>query len=391
MARYSAKIKTSKGIRTVEFSARTQEEAQQHAGMLQGQVLALKKHAGLDVRVGLSPAERQIFFSRMASMLSSRVSTSDALGLMRDVFPGKIQEVSARLLTFIETGDDLATAIERVGRPDFPDATVALIKAAAQSGETHRSLKDAAGFEVELHNIKKSAGKGLASGAFGFIFAGITTVASTTYVGPKILESPLMADAIQKGGHNFDWITTSGNVLGYIMGIVLLIILGLWLFSVIGRRIIPAQADKIILKIPYYKDLVLSKNNFVVFYGLSLLVGSGVRVEEALRLSGEAAPKGALRKDLFEAYNAVKAGKQWAPVMETLHPTDKASLLCATDREQIANTLRTLSDQYRSLYAQRLGSLVPILQVLSAIFLTLSGGVLFAVSTLPVLMSANSF
>lgn len=391
MARFSVKLKSARGIRTVEFSARTAEEAKQHADMLPGQILSLKKHAGLDVRVGMSPAERQVFFSRVAAMLSSRVSTSDALGLMRDVFPGKIQEVSARLLAYIESGDDLATAIERVGRPDFPDATVALIKAAAQSGETYRSLKDAASFEVELHNIKKSAGKGLASGIFGFLFAGITTVVSTTYVGPKIMESPLMASAIQKGGHNFDWITTSGNVLGYIMGVFLVGALLVWLFTVLGRRIIPAQTDKFILKIPYYKDLVLSKNNFVVFYGLSLLVGSGVRIEEALRLSAEAAPKGALRKDLIDAHAAVKAGKQWAPVMDTLHPTDKAALLCATDREQIAGTLRTLSDQYRSLYAQRLASVVPVLQVLAAIFLTLSGGVLFAVSTLPVLMSANSF
>jgi general secretion pathway protein F len=390
MANYSAKLKTAKGIRTVDFSARTLAEARQHAEMLPGRVLSLKKRAGLDIRAGLSAGERQVFFTRMASMLTSRVSTSEALALMRDVFPGKIREVSARLLAFIEAGDSLSTAIERVGSPDFPDATVALIKAAAQSGETYRSLKDAAEFEVELHNIKKGAGKGLATGVFGFLFAGITTVVSTSYVGPKIMDSPIMQSAIEKGHLDFGWITTAGNVIGYSMAVVLVLILGLWLFTFIGRRVIPAKADKLILKIPYYKDLVLAKNNFVVLYGLSLLIGSGVRIEEALRLSGEASPKGALRKDLLTAHDAVKRGKPWASAMETLHPTDKAALLCATDRDQVASTLRTLANQYRALYAQRMGSLVPILQVLSAIFLTLSGGILFAESTLPVLMAANS-
>jgi general secretion pathway protein F len=390
MAIYIAKLKTRKGIESVEFSAKTPVEAEQHVKQLKGTLLSMKKLPGFSVRTGLSAGDRQIFFTRMSAMVSSRVSTSDALALMRDVFPGKIQEVSAKLLHFIEAGDDLAAAVERVGAPDFPDATVALIKAAAQSGETHRALKDAAEFERELHAIKSGAGKGMASAIFGFLFAAVSVVASTVYVAPAIMDSPIMKQATTKGNLNFDWILLTGNIIGYLMGAVLLIGLFLWLFSFVGRRIAPARADKIILKIPFYKDLVLAKNNFVVFYGLSLLVGSGVRIEESLRLSAEAAPKGALRRDLQNAYTAVRAGKPWSATMETLHPTDKASLICATDREQVASTLKTLSDQYRQLYGQRLGVLVPVLQTLAGIFLTLAGGVLFATSTLPVLMAAQN-
>jgi len=162
------------------------------------------------------------------------------------------------------------------------------------------------------------------------------------------------------------------------------------LVASIGRRIAPIHADKLIMKIPYYKDLVLSKNNYIVLYGLALLVKSGVRTEEALRLSAEAAPKGALRRDLTNAMTAVKSGRDWAPEMVTLHPTDKAALLSAADRTQIAITLNTLAGQYRELYGQRLATLVPLINLVAALFMSLAGGILFAESILPMLMASKN-
>ncbi len=163
----------------------------------------------------------------------------------------------------------------------------------------------------------------------------------------------------------------------------------LMLLGSIGRRIAPEGADKLILRIPFYKDLVLAKNNYIVLYGLALLIRSGVRAEEALRLSAESAPKGALRADLVRAMDAVKTGRPWPKVMNTLHATDKASLMCATDREQVAETLDALANQYRSLYAQRLGMFVPVLNLVAALLLSLSGGLLFAQSILPMLMATQ--
>jgi general secretion pathway protein F len=127
-----------------------------------------------------------------------------------------------------------------------------------------------------------------------------------------------------------------------------------------------------------------------VLYGLSLLVKSGVRTEEALRLSAEGAPRGALRTDLVAATLAVKTGKHWPQAMTTFHPTDKASLLSASDREQVASTLGTLANQYRELYAQRLGSFVPALNLVAALFMSIAGGLLFGQAILPMLMASGS-
>lgn len=389
MPLYEGKVKTrGNRMKSVEIQARNKDEAMTHIHRM-GRVVSFRRKVALDFRTGLSAGDRQIFFNRLSAMLSSRVGTSDALGLMRDTFTGNIQEVSGRLLSYVESGDDLAHAMERVGSPDFPEATVALIKAGSRSGETWRAIKDAAEFEYQLHNVKKNASKGLMTGVFSFIFAGALTTVSTLYVGPQIMDSPLIKMANKDGAVDIGWINTTGYVTGYLIGAILVVGFLFYLLASIGRQIVPVQADKIIMKIPYYKDLVLARNNFIVLYGLALLVKSGVRTEEALRLSAEGAPKGALKADLLAAMSAVKTGRPWPKAMETLHPTDKAALMCATDREQVANTLDTLATQYRELYALRLASFVPALNMLAALFMSIAGGIIFGQTILPMLMASQ--
>jgi general secretion pathway protein F len=389
MAKYEGKVVTrGNQIRTVEIQAKTEADALRQLKQV-GQVVTVRKRRGFDLGQGLTPGDRQIFFSRLSSMLSSRVGTSDALQLLRDTFPGRISEIAGRLLGYVQNGMDLPDAFERIGSSDFPGATVALIKAGSRSGETHRAIKEAADFEYQLHVIRQGAGKGLGSGLFGFVAAFAMIVASNWYAGPEIMNSPLMKSAAANAAIDIGWINTTATWSAYVMGVLMVVGLSLYALATLGKLVMPLLADSIILKIPYYKDLVLSRNNFIVLFGLSLLIKSGVRVEEALRLSGETAPKGALRADLFAANLAVMKGKPWPVAMKTLHPTDKAALSCATDREQIAQTLGTLATQYRELYGQRLASFVPALGMTAAIFLSLAGAIIFGQTVLPMLMSTQ--
>lgn len=389
MAHYTVKVQTKEGMRTLQLTARSDAEVRQHSERM-GRIISVRRHMGLDLSRGLTPADRQTLFNRLATMLKSRVGTSDALALIRDTFSGRIQEVASRLLGYVETGDDLGQAIERLAGADFPEATCALIKAGSKSGETWRALQDAAEFEYELHKVRQNAAKGLWGGISGFLFAGITTLASTLYVGPEIMKSELIKGlAAKSGGIDLSLIDAAGSVLGWSMAVIMFFAMLLVLLGSVGRRIAPNEADKLILRIPYYKDLVLARNNYIVLYGLALLIRSGVRAEEALRLSADGAPKGALRTDLLNATTAVKTGRPWPKAMNTLHATDKASLLCATDREQVATTLDALANQYRSLYAQRLGSFVPALNLVAALLLSLSGALLFGQSILPMLMATQ--
>jgi general secretion pathway protein F len=390
MKNFEIKVKGKDGVvRTSEVMAKSKEEAER-LGRRNGRVVGVRPKMNFGFGRAMSQEDRQVFFARLSAMLASRVGTSDALKLLRDTFSGKIQEVSGRLLTYVEGGEDLAGAIGRVGSPDFPENTIALIQAGSRSGETWRALKDASQFEYQLALVRRGAAKGLWMGVGSFLFAAITVVVSTVYVGPKIMGSDLMMSiAADGGGVDIGWVNTAGNIIGWMMGVLLVIGMLMWMLASLGRRIMPLQADKLIMKIPFYKDLVLARNNYITLYGLALLIRSGVRTEEALRLTAEAAPKGALRRDLVNATLAVKTGRPWASALETFHATDRAALSSAVDREQISTTLDALSSQYRELYAQRLGSFVPMLNLLSALFLSLAGGILFAQSILPMLLATQ--
>jgi general secretion pathway protein F len=167
---------------------------------------------------------------------------------------------------------------------------------------------------------------------------------------------------------------------------IVFVVLGF--LSSIGKKIMPTTADKIIMKIPFYKDLILARNNYTILYGLSLLVKSGVSMEHALQLSANSAPKGSLKDDLARAVASVKKGQPWSNGMNTLHPTDKAALAISESKEQIANTLDALAFQYRENYGRVVASFGPTLQVVSALFLVLSGGILFGYTILPILQVA---
>lgn len=389
MPLYEAKVRgRNNEVRTMMLQAKSEEEAMRQVAKV-GRVVSFKKKVSFEVSRGLTHGERAIFFTRLSAMLKSRVGTSDALRLMRDTFSGKIQETAGRLLNHVENGANLAEAIEAIGEPDFPEAVVALIKAGSRSGDTWQAIMDANTFERELALVKKGASKGLAMGIFSFVSAGAMSLGSTFYVGPAIMESDLIQAANKDGAVNIDWINHIALGVGIFVGVVLIIGLFFWLLASVGRKIAPNQADALILKIPYYKDLVLARDNFIVLYGLALLIKSGVRIEEALRLAGEGAPRGALKTDLTMAMRAVKAGQPWPKAMSTLHPTDKAALLSAVDREQISDTLDTLAQQYRELYAQRLGSFVPFINLIAAIVMTITGGILFGQSILPMLMASE--
>ena len=391
MALYQAKVRGKQGIKTLQINAGSDREARAYFERV-GRIVAMKKKLRLNISVPLSQSDRQIFFTRMSSMLASRVGTSEALNLIRSTFTGKIQEIAATLLNYVESGDDLAKAIAKVGTPDFPEATIALIQAGSRTGETWKALKDATVFEQELFNIKRSASKGLWMGLGSLAGAGLLMAMSTLYIGPKVMDSDLIRSAVGSHGEHVDisWVTTVGNVCGILTAVVIGLIALMGVIASVGRKIMPLQADKFIMAIPFYKDLVLSKNSFIVLYGLALLVQSGVRTEEALRLAAEGAPRGALRRDLSNAAQAVRLGKEWAKEMVTLHPTDKAALLSATDRSQIANTLNVLANQYRTLYGQRLGSFVPTVNLLAALFMSAAGGILFCESILPMLMASTN-
>jgi len=383
------KIKVTVGRKVIEstISATSADEARKMAAK-RGQVLSVKA-AGGGSGSKLSLQDRLMFFQRLASMLGSKVGASEALEIIYQSFTGSIREAARILKDEITNGATLYEAMDRAGPKYFPETVTAIVKTGSRGGDLAMAIREAARFERELSQVKKESSKGITSALMGFLAGVVTILASTYYVAPMILNSSLVTAS---GGSDVGWVMTMANVISIIALIATVIMGGIFFYGVVIRPFAPAAVDRGILRIPFYRDMALAKTNYMVFFGLAVLLKAGLRVEESLELTIESAPKGELRNDLERARTALVKGsaKPWASYMTMLHPTDKAALATAQDQSQIAKTIEELAYTYQSLYKSRLELFVPAVQGFSAIFLALAGFVLFGVSVIPLMQSTSS-
>lgn len=381
MARFKVKVNTSKGLIEKEIDAASKGIAEEKASR-DGMVISVKKVLDWSVG-GMSFPDRQIFFTRLGAMLASGVGAGEALRIIHDTFGGRVKKVARDLLMKIESGSDLPAAIEEIGSPDFPDTTIALIKAGSQGGSTAVAIKEATRFEREMAEIRKGSSKGLIGAFITFLLSVVFIVASIYWMMPKVMESDMMK--MSGDDVNIDWVMDLTNYIGIFMGVILVLVVFLGLLGTVGKKLMPALADKVILKIPIYKDLMLSQKNYISFYGMSLLVNVGVRMEAALALTYEATEPGALKQDFKRAQQAVRNGRPWAMAMKTIHDTDRAALSASLDRTQVAGALQSIADQYRDIYASRISMFVPMMQGIGSLFMMVAGIIMFGVTILPMM------
>ena len=386
MPMYVVQVRVKGTVKPIDISAKSPEIAKRLAKRY-GIVLGVGKKRGGREGGGISQSERYIFLIRLSTMLASKVGAAEALRLLRDSFRGKISSVSSKMLERVEMGMDLPTAMTEDTR-NFPGAISMIIKAGAQTGQTWRALQEAAEFEKEIADVKKGSKGGLISAMGTFFLAGIMLVASRFYIGPKVMEMGLMKDNASKVDMTLpNLFSDCGAVF---MLVVLVVFSALFWLATIGRRLFPNTADQLISKIPYYSDIVLAQQNFINLYRLALMVKSGVRMEDALKTAHGACGKGALKEDFGRALLALKNGQKWASGMQILHPTDRAALMLAADRDQIAVNLNNIAAQYNAIYKQRISTFTPTMQLMAALSISLSGLVMFMETTMPMLqLSAN--
>lgn len=384
MATFIIKFRSKGKIGSAKLTANNMEAARRQALRL-GSILSITRDSSFNNKKGMSSADRYTFLMRLSTMLGSRMATADSLRLLRDSFEGPISDAANRLLERIGFGIDLPTAIAEE-KLHFPGSVGLIVKVAAKSGQIYTALKDAATFEQRMASVKTGSGRTIMTAAFGFIIAAALVAVSVFYIGPKVMSIGLIAE--NKDKVSVGWVNTMAEVIAVVFGIGGVLMAGLLWLATVGRSLFPEWAEKIIMTIPYYNDIVMSQDNYLTLRRLSLMIGTGVRVEEALSSAQESAKAGVLRKNLGDALRNLRMGQKWSSALTTLHPTDRAALALASDRTQIAENLNMIAEQAQDLYMQRVNSFAPILMVVSAAAVTLAGLVMFGQTVLPMLQVA---
>lgn len=350
-----------------------------------GAVLSVTRDNEQSGKRGMSGDERYTFLMRLSTMLGSKMATAESLRLLRDSFEGPISDAAARLLERINVGTDLPTAISEE-KIHFPGPVGMIIKVAAKSGQIFTALKDAADFEQRMASVRKTSGNTIISACFGFVFAAFTVVVSVFWIGPMTMKMGIIAE--NKDKVDVAWVNQLAEGIAIVIAIGGVGLVGLMWLGTMGRALFPEWSDRIIMRIPYYSDIMMAQDNYLVLRRLALMIGTGVRVEEALMSAEESAKPGMLRKNLKAAIQNLRSGQKWSTAMSTLHPTDRAALALAADRGQIADNLNMIAQQAQDLYLKRINSFAPILMVSAALALSLAGLVLFGQTMLPMLQVA---
>lgn len=335
---YQITIKRTDGKKeTFELECDSKKTAE-YEGLRRGvQIVNIKEKSSFEfVQIGMTPEERNTFLYTLAT-LSSAISMNEALFLMQQNFGGNIKKVCAklsRLLSFHEPQD----AIEIIGPPHFPTSVIAMIKAGASAGSLTDALREAADFEQEMISIKKESAKGMTQAVASFILAVIVVFGVMFGVVPWMETAP-MFKAMKV---DITWLHPFGYSTLWSMAFFFTLFMFFTLLGTLGRLISPTFADNLILKIPLYRDLVLSKNNFITIYQLSRLIEKGIPLKVSLSKTTENTGKGRLRSDLEDAIERLNKGTEWSDALSTFSPMDKAALRASTDAKKISRTLRDL-------------------------------------------------
>lgn len=385
MPAFEVRIASARGNQTLTVSAKNRDEAERIMKR-RGRIVQIRRKGLFDMQPGLSSQERYIFLLKLSTMTGSRVPLGRALDLIATTFRGNIRRVAASLNEKIQQGMQLVAAMETESK-SFPGSLVALVRAGLAAGNTATALREAAEFELMIQSIRKGSVKEIYAGIGYLIAAAGLTVATMEYFGPMVTENPMFRN---QPGVDIELMEAFGYFVMWSNIALCILVLLFGFFGTAGRQLAPGIADKIIARIPYYSDMILAQKNYVVFYKLGLLIESGVRVEDSLRLAWEDCPRGALREDLRRALDFIQRGRPWAEAMETMDPTDRASLMASTDRLDIARTFRLLADQFRDLYLARVKAAAPAINMTAALYMTAGSIVLFGLTILPMLQLAAS-
>jgi general secretion pathway protein F len=377
---YDVMVRQGAKIATAPVVAGSTGEARLIAGKM-GTVMGEPKARKDSSRGGMSVGERYVFLYQLATMNTAKVPLSMALKVLREQHGGRIARAAAGLEAGVASGRQIADLMYEDKR-NFPGAVGLLVKAGSKGqGGTASALKKAADFERQILGAATKGAKGLYSAGFWISAATISILACPLWMTPYLKNSTLFK--LTKQPSNWDWLDNTSYAVGAITASLMLVGLSIFFVVGVGQRLFPQISDAIVMKLPYVKDIVFTRDNFVSLYRFSLMVKAGVTLEEALDTTWRDTRKGALKDDLARALNNVKTGRPWAEGFRTVDATDRIALSMATDKERLGEILEQVADQNRAVYIRRLEVLQPIMQVIGGLSMVLVYGITGLYSIVP--------
>ena len=233
----------------------------------------------------LNNKEFQIFLRQLSTMLQAGVPLLDSLESLKDsAFSKSFVKVLQNIIDDINSGLSLSAAMDNTGGV-FGGMVVNLVKAGEEGGVLDEVLERLGTFYDKRQKLKSKIQGALIYPIATVIIAIGVLVAVLVFVVPKfkeIFESqgqelPGMTQFVVNLSENFttNLVPLLGTIIGGPIAFVALYRMG----------IITATVDRLVFKIPLFGDLIKRGSIARMSRTLSVLLRSGVRLNESLEIS----------------------------------------------------------------------------------------------------------
>lgn len=256
----------------------------------------------------LSHLEVVLFCRQLSVLLSSGMPIHEALkALQQPDGNTPLQRMIDRLLRTVMQGRALHEAMQELPQV-FPVRIISLVRAGEESGSLDIILKRLADFLEKSYEATEK----FKSVLLYPVILGVTTLGAFLFMTVFIL--PTFATLLDNLHAETPWLTRILLTIAAVfqqynkeilltVAVVIFFILLLW-----QQENFRTAVDRLKIRLPFYGNLIQHSEWMMVLGTLSMLVGNGIRIHDAIALLFEVTDNRYLRKVLLEGQETVNRG-----------------------------------------------------------------------------------
>lgn len=322
---------------------------------------------------GVSNKQILFFTKNLSVMLQAGSTLSEALQVMEQQVTGKLEEIVKDVKGKVNKGFEFSQALEKY--PDtFSNTYISVLKVGEKTGSLGKNLK----YLVEQLEKTQSLKKKIMGAMFypAVIFGGglLVTLGIVIFILPKItglfksfdVELPWTTQLLIDISSLFQ---NYGLLMGG--GIIVFSVLVIWILK---QDFVKPFTHWLILKIPVVKSIAKHFNLIMFFRTLSILLRSGITIDEGLKTCSNTVQNVKYKDFLTQAYEEVNAGDNLTHVMkkrEDLFPPTNIQIISVGED---SGTLSDALEYCSSIHEEELDDLTKNLSdVLEPVLLILMG------------------
>ncbi len=328
-----------------------------------------KAHVILPSLFGVRKKDVIGFSRNLASLLDAGIPLMRALSILSRHGKEAFRDVLRSLIRDLEEGSKFSDALAKHPAV-FPSFYIFLMKTGEETGNLGAVLKDTATHMEKDEATRAKVKKSLAYPMFVVVVAIVAVIVMLTFVVPKLTgmftefgkEMPATTKVLVALGDFF-----SANAVFIIGGLLILVFGGLaYAKTARGRR----AKDRLMIKMPVLGPAVLKAGLARFGRNMSMLVGAGVSLFEALELTAETNDNSVIAEALGGVRSGVGEGQLFSEAMaaDPLFPPLMAELVGIGEEtgnleSQLSKVSAFYEEEAEAAIARVTGMLTPALTV----------------------------